>query len=154
MSTSPRNQAPHSLAQRIAQSRTRVGTRPTGTPTSGEWVRSDGQTLRINSGTTDTWYAKAVAFITGYLPNRYRFALAVATHCEAKVAVAMRTTEWASHHQHVVIDKTVCGARKFDQRKLWTCDKLLATLLPPGARLTVVQADGSTLTYIGEEDPT
>jgi len=53
-------------------------------------VRSDGQTLRINSGTTDTWYAKAVAFITGYLPNRYRFALAVATHCEAKMAVAMR----------------------------------------------------------------
>jgi hypothetical protein len=66
----------------------------------------------------------------------------------------MRTTEWASHRQHVVIDKTVCGFRKFDQRKLWTCDKLLATLLPPGARLTIVQADGSTLTYIGEEDPT
>lgn len=60
----------------------------------------------------------------------YRFALAVATHCEAKVAVAMRTPEWANHHQHVVIDKTVCGSRKFDQQKRWTCDKLLATLLP------------------------
>ncbi|WP_442912764.1 DddA-like double-stranded DNA deaminase toxin [Kutzneria sp. CA-103260] len=58
-----------------------------------------------------------------------------------------------TQEQHVVIDKTVCGTRTFDWSKSWTCDKLLPTLLPPGASLTVVQPDGTTLTYVGEEDP-
>lgn len=140
------------LARRIEQSRARVGSKPIRTPTSGEWCRSDGQAVRINSGTTDTWHAATVAFINT-LPARYRFALAVATHCEAKVAVAMRTGGWADHQQHVVIDKSVCGTRDFDRNKPWTCDKLLKVLLPPGARLTVHMPDGSTLSYVGEEDP-
>jgi SCP1.201-like deaminase len=143
---------PTPLARRIEQSRARVGSKPIRTPTSGEWCRSDGHAVRINSGTTDTWHAETVAFINT-LPARYRFALAVATHCEAKVAVALRTGRWADHHQHVVIDKSVCGTRDFDRTKPWTCDKLLKVLLPPGVRLTVHMPDGSTLSYIGEEDP-
>jgi hypothetical protein len=144
--------APTPLARRIEQSRARVGSRPIRTPTSGEWCRSDGNAVRITSGTTDTWHAATVTFINT-LPARYRFALAVATHCEAKVAVAMRAGGWAQHHQHVVIDKSVCGTRDFDRTKPWTCDKLLKVLLPAGARLTVHMPDGSTLSYVGEEDP-
>jgi hypothetical protein len=144
--------SPSPVGRRIEQSRARVGSKPIRTPTSGEWCRSDGQAVRITSGTTDTWHAATVAFINT-LPAHYRFALAVATHCEAKVAVALRTGRWAEHHQHVVIDKSVCGTRDFDRNKPWTCDKLLKVLLPPGARLTVHMPDGSTLTYVGEEDP-
>jgi hypothetical protein len=43
-------------------------------------------------------------------------------------------------------------ALPFDKDKVWSCDKLLAVLLPPSARLTAIQPGGSTLTYIGEED--
>jgi hypothetical protein len=43
--------------------------------------------------------------------------------------------------------------RTFDSHQKWTCDKLLPMLLPPGTRLTVVQGDGTSLTYVGAEDP-
>lgn len=122
------------LGDRISASQARVGVRPTRTPTSGEWVRSDGEALRINSGDSDGWHPRVVAFIRTELPDRYKRALAVATHCEAKVAIAMRDG-WRTT-EHVVIDK------------------LLPTLSPPGARLTVVQGDGTTRTCLGEDDPT
>ena len=116
-------------------------------------MRSDGTTVRVSSGRTDEWYPKVATFIE-QLPARLRPALAVATHAEVKVAIALRDEpDLACGEQHVVIDKTVCGTRSFDWWKSWTCDKLLATLLPPRARLTVVQPDGTTLTYVGEEDP-
>jgi hypothetical protein len=139
------------LPERISESRARVGARPTRTPTSGEWVRSDGATLRINSGDSDRWYPEVVAFIRTRLPERYRRALAVATHCEAKVAIAMRDG-WTDS-ENVVVDKTVCGTRTFDSHQMWTCDKLLPVLLPPGARLTVMQGDGTARTYVGDRDP-
>jgi SCP1.201-like deaminase len=114
-------------------------------------VRSDGATLRVNSGDSDRWYPEVVAFIRTHLPERYRRALAVATHCEAKVAIAMRDG-WTGS-ENVVVDKTVCGTRTFDSHQKWTCDKLLPMLLPPGARLTVVQGDGTSRTYVGAKDP-
>jgi hypothetical protein len=114
-------------------------------------VRSDGETLRINSGDSDRWHPRVVAFIRTGLPDHYRRALAVATHCEAKVAIAMRDG-WTGS-ENMVVDKTVCGTRAFDSHQKWTCDKLLPVLLPPGARLTVVQGDGTTLTYVGDKDP-
>lgn len=74
----------------------------------------------------------------------------LARHVEVKVAVAMR--ERGLQDETMVIDRQVCGTRPFDQAQPYTCDKYLARFLPPGARLRVVQADGTVSTYSGEEE--
>lgn len=50
----------------------------------------------------------------------------------------------------VVIDREVCGTRAFDAHRHYTCHRYLPGVLPPGARLRVVQPDGTIREYEGE----
>ncbi|WP_253863683.1 DddA-like double-stranded DNA deaminase toxin [Prauserella halophila] len=135
--------------ERLHQARQRVGSRAApGTAAVGEWVRSDGWSVRITSGTSDDHHNKTAQ----YLRSRSDLSPAVvqlARHVEVKIAVAMR--EQGGRDETVVIDREVCGTRPFDRAQPYTCDKYLARLLPAGARLRVVQPDGTVRVYTGEE---
>jgi hypothetical protein len=110
-------------------------------------VRSDGWAIRLGSGGDDDYHHAAARFA------RERFGPAVtrlARHVEVKAAVAMR--EHGYRDEIVVIDRQVCGTRDFDRDDPFTCHKYLTRFLT-GARLRVIQADGTERTYTGEDHP-
>lgn len=74
----------------------------------------------------------------------------LATHVEVKVAARMRKDGLSN--ETVVIDRGVCGTRSFDAHAKYTCHKYLPSILPPGARLRVVQPDGTIRHYEGEAE--
>ncbi|WP_116051384.1 DddA-like double-stranded DNA deaminase toxin [Amycolatopsis palatopharyngis] len=132
--------------ERLRAARRRVGSRPDGTPTHGEWVRSDGWSVRIISGPGDEHFHTAATQLADLgLP---RPVSRLATHVEVKVAARMR--EDGLPDETVVIDRSVCGTRPFDVHRQYTCDRYLSRILPPGARLRVVQPDGTIRQYEGE----
>jgi nucleic acid/nucleotide deaminase of polymorphic system toxin len=134
---------------RVEQARQRVGRATTaGGEAWGEWVRADGWSIRITSGAGDEHHDAVVRFARD---SKLPPAVArLARHGEVKVAVAMR--EHGLRDETVVIDRQVCGTRPFDRTQPYTCDKYLSRFLPPGARLRVVQADGTVATYTGKEE--
>lgn len=135
-------------AERVAQARTRVGrAEAAGGQAQGEWVRSDGSSVPVASGRGDELYEAAARFVAD--GNAPRPATRLATHVEVKIAMAMR--EQGLRDETVVIDRQVCGTREFDREAPFTCDKYLATFLPPGARLRVEQPDGTVSEYTGAE---
>lgn len=125
----------------------RVGSREDGTPAQGEWVRSDGWAVRLRSGPGDEHFQTARALIAARLP---RPVSRLATHVEVKVAARMRKEQLSD--ETLVIDRGVCGTRPFDDQRQYTCDRFLPRILPPGARLRVVQPDGTIREYEGEAD--
>jgi hypothetical protein len=132
--------------ERLRAARHRVGSRADGTPTHGEWVRADGWSVRIISGPGDEHFHAATTHLADSgLP---RPVIRLATHVEVKVAAQMR--EDALTDETVVIDRGVCGTRPFDAHRQYTCDKYLPRILPRGARLRVVQPDGTIRQYQGE----
>ncbi|WP_410621676.1 DddA-like double-stranded DNA deaminase toxin [Amycolatopsis sp. cmx-8-4] len=136
-----------SLGERVRQARRRVGRRDDGVvPARGEWVRSDGWTVRMASGPGDDHFSAARRFIGSHLPGPVA---RLATHVEVKVAVRMREEHLSQ--ETVVMDRGVCGTRPFDSHRRITCDKFLPALLPPGAVLRVVQPDGTIREYQGGE---
>lgn len=138
---------PASLRERVEQARRRLGRRDDGVvPARGEWVRSDGWTVRLTSGPGDDHFSAARRFIGNHLPGPVA---RLATHVEVKVAVRMR--EERLGRETVVMDRGVCGTRPFDSHRRITCDKFLPALLPPGAVLRVVQPDGTIREYQGKE---
>lgn len=68
---------------------------------------------------------------------------------EVKIALAMRDQQL--RNETVVMDRPVCGTLEADQADPFTCDKYLSRFLPPGARLRVVQPDGTVNEYTGTE---
>jgi hypothetical protein len=132
----------------VRTARERVGSRPDGTSAQGEWVRSNGWAVRMHSGRGDEYFSAVEEFVANELPPRQRRAKRLATHVEVKVAVAMRRE--ALTDETVVIDRQVCGTRDYDRDDPLTCDRYLSRLLPPGARLHVVEPDGTIRTYEGE----
>jgi hypothetical protein len=139
---------PSPRADRIERARQRVGeSRMSGSQARGEWVRSDGWSVRLTSGRDDEHHRAALRFIRDN--NLPRPASQLARHVEVKVAVSM--WERGSRDETVVMDRQVCGTREFDRDDPFTCDKYLARFLPPGARLRVVQPDGTVSEYIGTE---
>jgi Double-stranded DNA deaminase toxin A len=56
-------------------------------------------------------------------------------HVEAKVAARMRRDK--SMAAELAIDNTVCGSNPRDQDMVWSCDRILPSILPVGAMLTV-----------------
>ncbi|SFQ22776.1 SCP1.201-like deaminase [Amycolatopsis arida] len=143
-------EVPPHLAERVERSRARVGQRPPGTvPARGEWLRSDGWTVRMASGDSDEHFRAGQRFVLDHLPPAKRPAEQLARHVEVKVAMAMRREGLTD--ETVVIDRQVCGTRDFDRRRNYsfTCDRYLSEFLAPGARLRVVQGDGTIRVYEG-----
>lgn len=69
-------------------------------------------------------------------------------HVESKVAAQMRHQDL--RNETLVVDNTVCGTNPRDQDYPWTCEKILPSLLPAGARLTVwVTRDGGQTWWQG-----
>jgi len=73
-------------------------------------------------------------------------------HAESKAAARMRQANL--REAELAIDNTVCGTNEHDRTYAWTCDKILPSILPPGAQLTVwVTRDGGQTwwrsTYVG-----
>jgi hypothetical protein len=73
-------------------------------------------------------------------------------HAESKAAARMRQANLPE--AEVVLDNTVCGTNERDRSYEWTCDRILPSILPSGARLMVwVTRDGGRTwwrsTYVG-----
>ncbi|WP_447004274.1 DddA-like double-stranded DNA deaminase toxin [Saccharothrix isguenensis] len=71
----------------------------------------------------------------------------LATHVEVKLAVRMRQEKRLN--ETVIIDRQVCGRRPHDMHLSVTCDKRLKNILSPGSTLTVIERDGTRVTYRG-----
>lgn len=116
-------------------------------------MRSDGSNVELQSGTRDEYYQQAIEFVATNLPPAQRKVARLASHMEVKVAIEMRNNGLTE--ETVVIDRSVCGTRDFDNSAPLTCDKQLeTTFLAPGSTLHVAQPDGSTITYTGREEQT
>jgi hypothetical protein len=74
--------------------------------------------------------------------------LQLARHVEIKLAIRMR--EQRRLHETVIIDREVRGRRPHDSTEPFTRDTMLSKFLPPGATLTVIEHDGTRVTYRGE----
>lgn len=135
------------IEDRVRAAQARVGRRADGTATHGEWVRSDGWSVRFKSGPTDEHFHAARSLLAARLP---RPVSRLATHVEVKVAVRMREDQLTD--ETLVIDRGVCGTRPFDVQQRYTCDRYLPSILPPGSRLRVVQPDGTIQVYEGDVD--
>ncbi|MFJ3608650.1 DddA-like double-stranded DNA deaminase toxin [Streptomyces anulatus] len=111
-----------------------------GSQTHGYWISEDGN-IKLESG-EDDWSAVLGEFVSEKLDHRYRAASRLRTHLESKFAMRMRSPGGPSQ-AILVIDRDVCSDG------IYVCDKWLKVLLPPGARLQVVQYYGETKTYLG-----
>ena len=104
----------------------------------------------MRSGTTDQYHDAVVSFVQE-LPPAQRKAGRLATHIEVKVAIAMR--HQGLTEETVVVDRSVCGTRRFDETAEFTCDKQLATtFLAPGSTLHVDVPGRGRLTYKGKDE--
>ena len=144
-STSP-PPTPPAAGERVEQARQRVGRATTaGGEARGEWVRSDGWSVRVTSGAGDEHHDAVVRFARdSRLPPAVT---RLARHVEVKVAVAMR--ERGLRDETVVIDRQVCGTRPFDQPQPFTCDKYLA--LPVTGRTVARGAGGPHGSHLHRE---
>lgn len=138
---------PSGRDERIEQARRSLPPGMAGTQAQGRWLGPGTDVTVVRSGKGDQWYDKAKAFAAGF-SWQFRAAVDLASHVEVKLAMRMR--EESRNHETVVIDRTVCGRRPFDRNDPFTCDKMLKWFLPPGATLTVVEHDGTAVTYQGE----
>ncbi|WP_460791905.1 DddA-like double-stranded DNA deaminase toxin [Micromonospora sonneratiae] len=118
-----------------------------GSQTRGKWITSNGTTEDLRSGEGDEWHRRAKEFAAGF-PARLRAASRLAVHVEVKFAMRMRSE--GRLQETIVIDRTVCGQRPTDKNAPFTCDKFLKWFLPAGAKLTVVEPDGTRRVYQGK----
>jgi hypothetical protein len=114
------------------------------------WITQTGQQVPLASGTEDLWHAAAQEH-AGALPPTLRRAHRLAHHIEVKFAMRMRQERLSE--ETIVIDRRVCGTRADSRTLTYTCDKMLKWFLPAGARLRVVEPDGTIRTYQGRGTP-
>jgi len=70
-------------------------------------------------------------------------------HVESKVAARMRREGIAEGD--LALDNTVCGSNERDRDQVWSCERILPSILPAGARLTVwVTRDGGRTWWVAE----
>ncbi|GAA3843462.1 hypothetical protein GCM10022243_07450 [Saccharothrix violaceirubra] len=146
--TTPPPPPAHVEPGRIEQNRRSLPVRPEGTETQGRWLRSNGDTVVVRSGPDDEWHDHALDFVRRMTGTSKHPASRLAVHVEVKLAMRMRHGRLTE--ETVVIDRTVCGRRPTDRQAQYTCDKFLKHFLPRGARLTVVERDGTRVVYEGE----
>jgi hypothetical protein len=122
-----------------------------GTQTAGWWLHPDGGRTRVLSGQNDDpdgWQQQAERFLAKAFPGRGPGLLALSRHVEIQVAFRLLGTP--ASHQVVVINRKVCRRDvRRRMRQTFTCDEVLPFVLEEGTTLTVVQDDGSRITYRG-----
>jgi hypothetical protein len=122
-----------------------------GTQTAGWWLHPDGGRTRVLSGRNDDpdgWQRQAERFLAKAFPGRGPGLLALSRHVEIQVAFRLLGTP--ASHQVVIINRKVCRRDvRRRARQTFTCDEVLPYVLEEGTTLTVVQDDGSTITYQG-----
>ncbi|MFC4086125.1 DddA-like double-stranded DNA deaminase toxin [Amycolatopsis samaneae] len=122
----------------------------------GRWRTRDGEDVVLRSGRGDEWWHAAEQFARarGLIPPDSRASLDLSKHVEIKLAMRMRTSgSGAGKHEVLRMDREVCGTLAHQSDWALTCDKQLATYLPPGTTLTVIEPDGTRRVYTGDEDP-
>jgi hypothetical protein len=128
---------------------------PQGAQTTGWWLQRDGGRVRVRSGQDDnpgSWQKKAEQFLRRAFPDAEPGLLALARHAEVQLAFRLRDRAISDDvHEVVVIDRTVCGRDARTRNYDYTCDRLLPFVLDAGATLTVVEHDGTRVTYRGRE---
>jgi hypothetical protein len=135
---------------RVEQTRSSLRHGPDGTQTTGWWLRSDGSRVRIRSGADadpNGWQQKAERFLRRTLPNQPPSLYALSRHVEVQLAI--RSHERPFDNEVLVIDRQVCGRDLRTRLRDYTCDVYLPHILAPGAALTVVEHDGTRVTYVG-----
>jgi hypothetical protein len=128
--------------------RRRVGTTPIGTETKGVWIRADGTTEDLRSGTGTEWYGETRQFLLKLGGRRGRELARLATHIEAQFV--RRMAEQGMTECTLVLSRSPCATPPADAEP-FTCDSqlgnMIRALLLPGATLTVVDPQGKTWTY-------
>jgi hypothetical protein len=129
-----------------------TSTLPPGVPgaeTRGGWLGPTNAWTVLRSGRGSRWYdaARQLADSWGEPDRR---AGRLATHVEVQMAMRMHAT--GSTRETIVIDRKVCG-RDGRNTGLFTCNEFLADFLPSGTELTIVEGDGTVVTYQGREEP-
>ncbi|GAA3843475.1 hypothetical protein GCM10022243_07470 [Saccharothrix violaceirubra] len=112
----------------------------------GRWLGPGTDSTVLRSGSADEWHRPAFEFLAAAFGRRAP-ELELAKHMEIKLAVRMRTE--GRRRETLVIDRMVCGREPHNRRFQATCDKILKYVLPPGATLTVIEHDGTPVTYRG-----
>lgn len=119
-----------------------------GTPTRGVWVRPDGNTEEIHSGTGTAWYEPAERELRQLGGPAGRALARLATHVEVQFLFRMR--KLGITEATLVLDREPCGTPP-RRPAPFTCDaqlgNLIRVLLPAGARLTVIDPGGVAWSY-------
>jgi len=141
--------------ERIERIRASLRRGPQGAQTTGWWLQHDGGRVRVTSGQDDnphSWQKKAERFLRHTFPQAEPGLLAMARHAEVQLALRLRDRPTEDDvHEVVVIDRTVCGRDARTRNYDYTCDRLLPFVLDAGATLTVVEHDGTRVTYRGKD---
>jgi len=138
--------SPPTAADRIDDIRRSLPPGFDGAQAQGRWLGPGTDVTVVRSGVGDEWYDKAVAFIRS-VAGPTSPVINLARHIEVKLAVRMR--DEGRKHEVVIIDRQVCGRRTFDRDFPTTCDKYLKYFLKKGTSITVVEQDGTQVTYQG-----
>jgi hypothetical protein len=118
--------------------------------TTAWWLQRDGSRVRLLSGPDKDpggWEQTAERYLRARFPNAHPAVYELSRHVEIQLAV--RSHHQRFEHEVLVIDRRVCG-RDVDSRGYrYTCDLALPHVLADGAKLTVVEHDGTRVTYVG-----
>ncbi|WP_367136705.1 DddA-like double-stranded DNA deaminase toxin [Saccharothrix sp. HUAS TT1] len=117
----------------------------------GWWLHSDGSRTRVLSGEDDdpnSWQKQAEQFLKREFPGKGPALAVLAKHVEIKIAI--RLLGKPPTHEVVVMDRVVCGRDPKTARYRYTCDGYLPAVLEEGTTLTVVEPDGTRVTYRGK----
>ncbi|MGQ0775604.1 MAG: DddA-like double-stranded DNA deaminase toxin [Pseudonocardiales bacterium] len=120
-----------------------------GSTATGWLFEADGGRVRIRSGVPDAegWHDTALDYIDTHLADEGAGLRWLARHVEVKAARML--AEQPPRHAILVLDRQVCGRDDVARDYPYTCDEYLSVMIPRGSSLTVVEFDGTHVTYEG-----
>jgi hypothetical protein len=139
-----------SADDRIDTARASLGRGPDGSQTTGWWLRHDGSRTRLRSGSDadpNGWQQKSKRHLQHTFPQANPALHELSRHVEIQLAI--RSHEQPFDHEILVIDRRVCGRDSRSRQHKYSCDKYLPAVSAEGATLTVVEHDGTQVTYVG-----
>lgn len=92
-------------------------------------------------------YDKALDYIDTHLADEGVGLRWLARHVETKAARML--AEQPVRHTVLVLDRQVCGRDDVTRDYPYMCDEYLPTMIPRGSALTVIEVDGTHVTYEG-----